>query len=792
MNLSMKWLKEYVDMEQVGLKQYIDDMTMAGNKVEHCQKEGSQIQHVVVGEICEIQKHPHADKLVVCTINIGQAQPIQIVTGATNVTAGCLVPVALDGAVLADGTSIRQQKLRNVLSQGMLCSLAELGLSIHDFPEAVEDGIFLLDASCEIGKEVCQQIGYDDTTVVFEITSNRPDCMSVVGLAIETAALYQLPLRLNQPTIHRSAGNIHDYLSVQVEQPALCPRYTAKVIRNVTIAPSPQWMRARLRASGVRPVNNLVDITNYVMLEYGQPLHAFDLRHVQGDQIVVRCAKQGEHIVTLDGVARALAENMLVIADADKAVAVAGIMGGEHSGIRQDTTTVVFESACFDGASIRGTAKALGMRTDACARYGKGLSPHSTLTCAQRACELVELLGAGEVVDGTIDWDASDSDPTVVPFDPAWINRLLGIDLERKRMIEILEKLLFTVNQDTIAVPQFRTDIAGKADIAEEVARFYGYNNIPTTVPKGLAHGVVTPKQRLERKLGQTLRALGCDEIMTYSFISPNCYDQIGVPQHSALRHPIRIMNPLGDTTSVMRNTMIPSMLETLSRNHRNRNAVAWLYEVGTEYHPVEGQPLPDEKSVLMIGIYGDGADFYTIKGIVEDIFCALGIQDLAFAADTQHASFHPGRTATVSKQGTVLGLLGEVVSHVAQCYDMTTRVYLARIELDGLFARVPHEISYRPLPKFPAMQRDLSLVCDKHLPVAHIEQVIKQSVGERLEKLELFDVYQGAQIEAYQKSVCYALTLRSGTETMTDQEADDIVKKLLQQLVDIEVALRQ
>ncbi|WP_077534580.1 phenylalanine--tRNA ligase subunit beta [Massiliimalia massiliensis] len=793
MNLSMKWLSDYVDID-VNPREYAEALTMSGSKVEGYEIEGSEISNVVVGKVLSIEKHPDADKLVVCQVDVGKEAPVQIVTGATNVVVGALVPVCLDGALLPGGKKIKKGKLRGMVSEGMLCSLSELGLTVNDFPYAIEDGIFLIEEDCRIGQDIQSAIGLNDTSVEFEITSNRPDCLSVIGLARETAATYDVPLKLHTPVVKGSGDgdDIKNYLKVAVEAADLCPRYTAKIVKDVKIGPSPLWMRERLRASGVRPINNLVDITNYVMLEYGQPMHAFDLRYVAGREIVVRRAKNGETMMTLDGIDRTFTDDMLIISDAEKPVAVAGVMGGEYSGIMDDTTTVVFESANFMGSSVRKTAKKLGMRTDASARYEKGISALSTMECVERACELVEMLGAGTVVDGVIDVDHSDKEPGRVKLEVEWINRFLGIDLTREEMVKTLTSLGFTMDGDMILVPYYRIDIEHKADIAEEIARIYGYNNIPTTAPTGTARGVVTPRQKFERSINETMLSLGCYEIMTYSFISPKYYDNILLPADSELRNSVTITNPLGEDTSIMRTTTIPSMMEIVSRNYNNRNPYLWAYEIGMEYRPAEGQELPDENPMLTIGLYGNGADFYTLKGMTEMLFDRIGVEDLDIVPCSDNPTFHPGRCAVLSKDGKPVGILGEISPRVCQNYDVGTKVYVAKLSVDVLYELADSEKSYCPLPKYPATSRDLSLICDDELPIIQIEKAIKGAVGKILERVELFDVYKGAQVEKDKKSVSYSIVMRSDQGTLTDEEADGAVKRVLKALDKIGVTLRQ
>ena len=619
MNLSMKWLSDYVTLNTT-VKEFCAAMTMSGSKVEVATEEGSEIKNVVVGKLLSVVPHENSDHLVVCQVDVGQEQPIQIVTGAPNVKAGDIVPVALCGAELPNGVKIKKGKLRGVESNGMLCSLGELGLTVHDFPYAIADGIFLIQEDCQIGQDIHEAIGLNDTSVEFEITSNRPDCLSVTGLAREAAATYHVPLNLKKPTFQGIDGNIQDALQVEIQNKEKCPRYAAGIVKNVKIAPSPRWMRERLRASGVRPINNLVDITNYVMLEYGQPMHAFDLRYVKDGKIVVRNAAEGETITTLDGVTRTLSPEMLVIADTEKPIAVAGVMGGEYSGIMEDTNTVVFESAYFEPVQVRRTAKKLGMRTDASARYEKGLDPEGCLRTLERAFELVELLGAGEPVRTHIDLNYNEKQRNRIPFDPDWINKFLGTDISREEMCDTMKMLEIEVDGDTCISPSFRIDLERPADLAEEVARIYGYNNIPSTVIKGVANASLTPKQKFRRTLENATVAVGCYGILTYSFISPKYFDKIALPADSSLRKTVVISNPLGEDTSVMRTTTLPSMLETLSLNYKNRNAAVALYEIGKEYLPTAPDKLPEEPDRLTIGMYGDDADFFTLKGMVETI----------------------------------------------------------------------------------------------------------------------------------------------------------------------------
>ena len=796
MNLSMKWLSDYVTLDTT-VKEFCAAMTMSGSKVEVATEEGSEIKNVVVGKLLSVVPHENSDHLVVCQVDVGQEQPIQIVTGAPNVKAGDIVPVALCGAELPNGVKIKKGKLRGVESNGMLCSLGELGLTVHDFPYAIADGIFLIQEDCQIGQDIHEAIGLNDTSVEFEITSNRPDCLSVTGLAREAAATYHVPLNLKKPTFQGIDGNIQDELQVEIQNKEKCPRYAAGIVKNVKIAPSPRWMRERLRASGVRPINNLVDITNYVMLEYGQPMHAFDLRYVKDGKIVVRNAAKGETITSLDGVTRTLSPEMLVIADAEKPIAVAGVMGGEYSGIMEDTNTVVFESAYFEPVQVRRTAKKLGMRTDASARYEKGLDPEGCLRTLERAFELVELLGAGEPVRTHIDLNYNEKQRNRIPFDPEWINKFLGTDISREEMCDTMKMLEIEVDGDTCISPSFRIDLERPADLAEEVARIYGYNNIPSTVIKGVANASLTPKQKFRRTLENATVAVGCYGILTYSFISPKYFDKIALPADSSLRKTVVISNPLGEDTSVMRTTTLPSMLETLSLNYKNRNAAVALYEIGKEYLPTAPDKLPEEPDRLTIGMYGDDADFFTLKGMVETILETAGLHDCTYKACGTDAPFgeicalHPGRSAVIYAGETPIGYLGEVHPTVQKNYEIGTRTYVAKLLIDEMQPLAQTEITYQPLPKFPAITRDLSLVCADKVPVGDLQAAMKKAVGNILEQITLFDVYKGEQIAAGMKSVSFSIRMRSHEGTLTDEQADAAMKRVLKALKEHGATLR-
>ena len=791
MDLSIRWLKDYVDIGDISMRDFSEAMSMSGSKVEGWTTEFEDVKNVVVGKILSVEPHPDSDHLVICQLDVGQQEPVQIVTGASNVHVGDMVPAALHKSQLPNGVKITKGKLRGVMSNGMMCSIAELNLTKGDFPYAAEDGIFLLQEDCQVGQDIASAIGCNDTCVEFEITPNRPDCLSVLGLAREAAVTFGKELKMHTPQVKGCGGDIHDYLSVEVRNPQLCPRYTAKVVKNVKIGPSPRWMRERLRASGVRPIDNIVDITNYVMLEYGQPMHAFDIEYVKDHKIIVRNAVSGETIQTLDGVDRTLSEDMLVIADSEKASAVAGVMGGEHSGINENTHTVVFESACFKGSSVRITAKKLGMRTESSGRFEKGLDAQNCLPAVMRACELVELLGAGEVVDGVIDVDNTNYQPTRIHLDADWTNRFLGTDIPKEQMVKILTDLQFQMEGDEIIVPSFRSDVEHKADIAEEIARFYGYNNIPTTIAKGSPEGGYNEYQKFERVVNQNMLAQGMYEIMTYSFVSPKQYDKIRLPKDDPKRQSVVIRNPLGEDTSIMRTNAIPSMMDILSKNYNNRNGAVSLYESGNEYIPVEGELLPDEVPNLVLGMYGDDKDFFTLKGVVENLLDTLAIREYDVDAKSDDPTFHPGRCAVLSKDGEEFGIIGEVHPLVCANYGINTRVYVGKLKLRKLFAMMDTQHSYVPMPKFPASTRDLALLCDDALPVMTMEKAIKAAAGKILEKIELCDVYKGSQIAQGKKSVAFNISMRASDRTLTDEEVNGAMSKILKALEELGAQIR-
>lgn len=797
MNLSMKWLSDYIKKD-IPIAEFCSGMTMSGSKVECYETEGSEIKNVVVGKLLSVVPHENSDHLVVCQVDVGKDAPLQIVTGAPNVSAGDIVPVALVGAELPGGIKIKKGKLRGVESCGMLCSLGELGLTTHDFPYAIADGIFLINEDCEIGQDIHEAIGLNDTSVEFEITSNRPDCLSVVGLAREAAVTFDTELCLESPSFKGIPDDINNYLKVDIENETLCPRYAAGIVKNVKIGPSPRWMRERLRASGIRPINNLVDITNYVMLEYGQPMHAFDLRYVKDSHIIIRNAKDGETITTLDDQERNLSSEMLVIADSEKPIAVAGIMGGEYSGIMDDTTTVVFESAYFEPVQVRRTAKKLGMRTDASARYEKGLDVEGCMRSLTRALQLVEMLGAGEPINTHIDIVKNIKPRNEIPFDSNWINGFLGTDISEEEMIKILKSLDIEVENGKCISPSFRIDLERPADIAEEVARIYGYNNIPSTVLTGTANASLTPEQKYLRTIENTMVSLGCYGILTYSFTSPKCFDKICLPADSKLRNTITITNPLGEDTSIMRTTALPSMLDILAGNYKNRNANVKLFEIGKEYIPTEEGKLPNEPNRLTVGMYGDDIDFFDIKGTIDALLSKLRIYDCEYVRCSEDNTFedtcalHPGRSAIIMCNGNAIGYVGEIHPSVQETYGFGTRVYVAKMNINEMMPLSVTEVTYQPSPKFPAITRDLSLTCEDSLPVGTMEKAIKNAVGKVLEKVTLFDVYKGKQIADGMKSVSFSISMRSHEGTLTDEQADAAMKRVLKALGDIGASLRE
>ncbi len=895
MKLSRKWLQEFVDIAAVSDRDFAEAMTLSGSKVETTEDLGAEIKNVVVGRIRKMERHPDSDHMWVCRVDAGQNEPVQIVTGAWNIHEGDLVPVALHKATLPGGKKIERGKLRGVLSDGMLCSLSELGLDERDFPYAaieaaallndyhpidpekpsipadikpgdkvfgpvicagvanvssagdgkwectlirteddspcattlvtdcqnlhqfdlvayntktnaictlsdlhaeqrefphcINDGIFVLHEDCQPGDDIKPVINADDHVVEFEITPNRPDCLSVIGLAREVSATFDTPLTLHEPVVKGGgAGDLTELLDVETPDPELCPRYTARMVRNVKIGPSPKWMRERLRSMGVRPINNIVDITNYVMLEYGQPMHAFDYRYVKGGKIVVRRAQEGEELTTLDGNVRKLTPNMLVIADETRAVGLAGIMGGENSEIVDDTVDVVFESANFDGTCIRKAALALGMRTEASAKFEKGLDPLNTLPAVDRACELVELLGAGEVLDGVIDVLNHVPQPRTITMDPARVNALLGTDIDAVDMYQYLERVEILTEKHNfpngpaqVSIPSWRGDVEGIADLAEEVARFHGYNNIPVTLQRGeTTQGGYSPVQQAERRLGSLCRSCGYSEIITYSFISPTCYDKIGWAPDEPLRDSLKILNPLGEDTSIMRTTTLPSMLDILARNYSYRNKDVRLYEIGRVYLPGGPDGLANEPRMLTLGAYGEGYDFFTMKGAVESILRDLRIADAGFRACQDDPSYHPGRCAGVYAGEKLLGVMGQIHPAVAANYGVDCELYCAELSFEALLEAQGPGAEYHPLPRFPAVSRDIAVVCREEVTVGALEACIRKAGGRLLRDVVLFDIYRGQGVAGGSKSVAFSMTLRADDRSITAAEADGEVKDIL------------
>ena len=786
MLLNRKWLNEdFVDLSHVSDKEFVETLTIFGQKVETYERMDAQIKNVVVGKVLHMERHPNSDHMFICQVDVGQEEPVQIVTGAQNVNEGDLVPAALHNSWLPGGVHITKGKLRGEKSNGMLCSFQELGLTEHDLPGVFADGIWILnDEDCTVGQDINLVIGNDDTVVEFEITNNRPDCYSVIGLAREAAAAFGKTMRHHAPIVKGSdAGSIFEKLDVEVPATELCNRYTSRMVTNVKIAPSPKWLRQRLRANGVRPINNIVDITNYVMLEYGQPMHAFDYRYVTSGKIVVREAEEEETLTTLDGNVRPLKAGMLVIADDERAIGLAGIMGGENSEITEDTTTVVFESANFNGTSIRQTALALGMRTDASAKFEKNLDPMMTVPAVERACELVELLGCGDVLDGTIDVINYVPEARTLPLEPEKINRLLGTDISKEAMVDYLKLLEIPVEGDTILVPSFRPDLNLMADIAEEIGRSYGYNQIPTTAFKTSTQGGYSAEMLFETKSGALCRSNGYSEIITYSFVSPAIFDQIRLPADSPLRNTLKIQNPLGEDTSVMRTIALPSMLDILSRNNAYHNKSVKLYELAKIYLPTEGQTLPSEPKMLVLGTYGAGESFFTLKGELEAIFAGLNVKKASYTAVSDNPSYHPGRCAMVTVDGEDIGYIGQVHPLVAQNYGMDCEVYCAEINLTKLFELRLPEPTYVPLPKYPTVNRDLSIICDEAVTVAQAQDVMTAAAGKLLRDIRLFDIYRGTGVPEGKKSLAFSLALRADDRTLTDTDSEAVVSKVLKAL---------
>ena len=791
MNLSMKWLADFVSVKDVNIHDFCEGMTYSGSKVEGYEVLGEDIVNVLVARVNKLERHPDSDHLFICQVDIG-SEVVQIVTGAQNLFEGAIVPAAIPVAHLPGDITIKAGKLRGVESNGMLCSMGEFKLTTHECPGKEENGILILDDTFadKLGMDIREALMLNDTVVEFEITSNRPDCLSVIGLAREAAVTFDRELNLHTPEV-KTAGdgdNIENYLKVAIEAPDLCYRYAARVVKNVKIEPSPMWMRMRLSAAGVRPINNIVDITNYVMLEYGQPMHAFDYAMLDGSSIRVRRAGDGECFRSLDDQDHVLDSSMLVIADEKKACALAGVMGGANSEIKDNTTTVVFESACFKGTSVRVTAKKNKMRTESSARFEKELDANNCMPALDRACELITLLGAGEVVDGVIDCYPTVKPEVKIPFEPDRMNKFLGVDLTEEYMISILNKLDCKVENGFVTPPSYRGDLLCMNDIAEEIIRIYGYNNIQSTLINAeTTQGGRTAKQSFEVAVEQLMYGMGINEIHTFSFISPKYYDKIRLSENDPLRESVVISNPLGEDTSVMRTVALPSMLEVLARNNNFSNENVRLFENATVYIPTEDiEALPLEKKVLTVGMYGD-VDFYDLKGVVENVLELAGVDGVKFTACTNNTAYHPGRCAafSIQKNGKTidLGLFGQIHPEVANNYGFDKPVFCASVYFDELWDTADMTIDYTPLPKFPASTRDFSFICSKDIEVGAIEEVMIKAGGKLVEKVALFDVYEGANIGDGNRSLAFRVTLRASDRTLTVEEAEKATKKILKDL---------
>ena len=764
-------------------KEYADAMTMSGSKVEGYESMGDSIKNVVTGKVLTCEDHPDSDHLHITTVDAGTGEILQIVCGAPNCKAGIIVPVALVGAELPGG-KIKKGKIRGVESSGMLCSHDELGITEDMLGYEPEYGILVLPEDTPIGKDIRDVFGMNETVVEFEITSNRPDCFSIIGLARESAATFGKKFTIPEVKFNENNENIADTISVEVQDKDKCKRYCARMVKNVKIAPSPSWMQQRLTACGVRPINNIVDITNYVLLEYGQPMHAFDLRDLEDNKIIVRRAEDGEIIKTLDEQDRKLTNNDLVIADGKRAVAIAGVMGGFNSEVKDDTATVVFESATFDAASVRLTAQRVGLRTESSSRYEKGLDYHNTVPAVERACQLVEELGCGEVVGGMIDVMGNVKDMETLPFRPDKINAFLGTDIPTDDMVKIFNALEIAVDTDkmTVTPPSFRPDLEGEADIAEEVARFYGYDKIPTTLLSGEATcGMKNDRQKAQDAIHESLNAQGMYEIYTYTFVSPSIFDKLNINADSDLRNTVKITNPLGEDTSVMRTTTIASMLEILARNYNYRNGAAKLYEIGKVFIPTDGE-LPNEPYKITMGMYGNKVDFYDIKGICESLFADLKVNKVKYEAVTDNPTFHPGRCAKITANGKTLGIIGEIHPAVTRKFGIETPVYIGELDFESVFLNINNNIKFTELPKFPAVTRDIAVLVDKTTPVAEIEEIIVRA-SKNLESVSLFDVYEGDKIPSDKKSVAYNIVYRAADRSLTGEEVQKSFDKAVRSL---------
>lgn len=804
MNTPLSWIKAYVPELECSDQEYMDAMTLSGTKCEGYERLDADLDKIVVGQIEKIERHPDADKLVICQVNIG-TETIQIVTGAPNVEEGQKVPVVLDGGRVAGGhdgsrtpggIKIKKGKLRGIESYGMMCSIEELGSSRDYYPKAPENGIYVFDDDVEVGADAVEVLGLHDTVFEYEITSNRVDCYSVMGIAREAAATFKKPFVAPKTAPVGKDGDVNDYISVEIKDRDLCKRYCAKVVKNVKIAPSPEWMQRRLAKMGIRPINNLVDITNYVMEEFGQPMHAYDLSTIAGNKIVVRRANDGETFETLDGQERKLDSEMLMICDGEKPVGLAGIMGGENSKINDDVKDMLFEAACFDGTNIRLSSKRVGLRTDASGKFEKGLDPNNAEDAINRACELIEDLGAGEVVAGMVDVYPEKKEEHTIKFDPDYVNKLIGFNLTEEQMVSYFPalELKYDAATKTITVPTFRQDLIGMCDIAEEVARFYGYANIPTALPSGEATaGKLSYKLRIDEIARRVALYCGFSQGMSYSFESPKVYDKLLLPMDSDMRKSIVISNPLGEDFSVMRTSSLGGMLTSLATNYNRRNKDVRLFEMGNIYLPkaLPLTELPDERMQFTLGFYGDG-DFFTMKGVVEEFLEQVGMKDrVHYDADAGKSFLHPGRQANIVYDGNVIGYLGEVHPTVCENYDMKTRAYIAVIDMPYVYEMSSFDKKYEGIAKFPAVTRDISMVVPKNILVGQIEEVIEKSGGKNLESYSLFDIYEGDQIEEGFKSVAYSIVFRAKDRTLEENDVSSAMKKILKGLEEMGIQLR-
>ncbi len=805
MNTALSWIKAYVPDLDVTDQQYTDAMTLTGTKVEGFERLDKNLEKIVVGQILSIERHPDADKLIVCQVDVGM-ETVQIVTGAPNVKVGDKVPVVLDGGKVAgghdggplpeNGIKIKKGKLRGVVSSGMMCSIEELGSSRDMYPDAPEEGIYIMKEDAPVGADAIELLGLKDTVFEYEITSNRVDCYSILGIAREAAVTFGKAYCPPKPAATGNEEKASDYIQVEVQDEALCSRYCARVVKNIKIGPSPEWMKRRLAASGIRPINNLVDITNYVMEEFGQPMHAFDMRNIAGNKIIVRRAADGDEFRTLDGQMRKLDHNVLMICDAEKEIGIAGIMGGENSKIVDDVTTVLFEAACFDGTNIRLSAKRLGMRTDASAKFEKGLDPNNAQAAIDRACQLIEELGCGEVVGGMVDCYPNPKKPWRVPFDWQKVNKLLGTDIPEQEMLHIFERLELGYDSEKkeVIVPTFRQDLECGADIAEEVARFFGYDKIPTTLPDGEGTaGKLSFKLRVEELARSVAEYCGFSQAMTYSFESPRVFDKLSLAADDPMRRAITIMNPLGEDYSIMRTSVINGMLTSLSVNYNRRNKNIHLYELGNIYLPKELPltELPDERMQLMLGFYGDG-DFFAMKGVVEEFLEQAGLKNKLVCDPSRKKPFlHPGRQAELIYDGKVIGWIGEVHPDVTDRYEIGERTYLADLDMPGITELASFDKKYVGIARYPAVTRDISMVAKKEIRVGQIEEVIEKFGGKLLESYHLFDVYEGSQIAKGYKSVAYSITFRAKDRTLEDKEVGKVMDKILGGLKELGIELR-